>query len=112
MNAKNMATMKIIVENKKCVRNMVNANPTTTLMNMNFPTNVPTVEVTIQFMQDFMKVGEKEKNLAIKDTKNIPYHKAQNTVEAVTISFTIPKKSSEKEFLMPRRTNMNELLKS
>ena len=47
INAKNTATTKTIAEDEKCVGNVVNMNLIITLMNENFPTNVPSAAVTI-----------------------------------------------------------------
>ena len=49
--------MKIIVEDKKCAENVHNKILTTTLMNVNFQINVPTVAVTIGSSQDLVTIG-------------------------------------------------------
>ena len=60
-NAKNMVTMRIIVEDVKCVGNVVNKILTTTLMTVNSHVNVPIVAVIIECMQDLVRVGGKRR---------------------------------------------------
>ena len=56
-NAKNIATMKIIVEGVKSVGNVVHKILTTTLMIVNSHINVPFVAAIIRYTQDLVIVG-------------------------------------------------------
>ena len=57
MNVKNTATIKITIEDEKCAGNVVNKILITTLMNVNFQINVPSMAVTIWSTQDHVTVG-------------------------------------------------------
>ena len=56
--------MKTLVEEEKCVGNVVKKILAITWMNVNFPINVLTVVVTIQSTQDPVKAGEEKRKFS------------------------------------------------
>ena len=57
VNAKNTSIAKTTGDDEKCAGNVVNKNLITTLMNVNFQINMPTVAVIILSTQDLVIAG-------------------------------------------------------
>ena len=87
-----MATIKTIEEDEKWVGNIVKMNLTTTLINVNSPTNIQTVVVIIRSTRDLVSWKLEKEILALNHENNIPYYEAKEIVsgsQTITYSQTV-----------------------